>query len=470
MVSPAFGQSTWVGGPSGGWNATSNWSPTGQPSGTTSLLFANDYGSLATIRLNGNKSSGNITLSAALTDYSFDGNNGGQLTLSVGSGTPTINVVASDRTLTIPVNNGIAGSQGIAKTGQGTLALEAASTYTGGTTLSAGTIRVGNVTALGSINNTLTVNGGTLDLNGFNISVGNLTGTGGTITSTSATNRTLTIGSGNFGGGNYQGIIQNGSGTTSLTKNGTGTIALSGANTYTGATTINAGTLQIGNGATTGSLSTSSAITTNATLAFNRSNTVTQGTDFNSVIGGTGGVSQVGTGTLILNGNNTFSGTLAVTQGTLQVATLNNANTVGPLGNGSLAIQMGSSGNTGTLEYTGGSVTTNRTFASVSGGTGRFNFTNAATTVTFGGSILPMVVCFSTALETRSSVASSRATPRERLPRTGPVSSRWQAPVMQAALWSIREHSMCRWRMPSAQPGRLRSPRGSRSTTRRAAT
>ncbi len=389
-ATPAFAQKTWVGGTSGQWNSNPNWSPSGQPNGEN-LLFSNNYpagGGLVTISLNGNKNAGNVTLSATFSDYSFDGNNGGQLTLNVGTGTPTINVVESGRTFFIPVNNGIAGTRGIVKTGNGTLSISGTSTYNGTTTLSAGTIRIGNTVALGNSANGLAVNAGTLDLNGVSIAVGNLTGAGGTITSNATTNRTLTIGTGNGTGGNYQGVIQNGSGTTSLTKVGTGTIALSGANTFTGATTISAGTLQVGAGGTTGSLSTSSAITTNGTLAFNRSNTVTQGTDFSSVIGGAGGVSQVGTGTLILNGSNTFSGTLAVTQGTLQVATLNNANTVGPLGNSSLAVQLGGSGTTGTLSYTGGTTTSNKSFTAVAGGTGRINVA-AGTTLTFNGTLRP---------------------------------------------------------------------------------
>ena len=73
--------------------------------------------------------------------------------------------------------------------------------------------------------------------------------------------RTLTIGQGDFGGGNYQGTIQNGGGTTALTKTGTGTIALSGTNTYTGATTVNGGTLLINGNQT--------AATGNVTVAAN---------------------------------------------------------------------------------------------------------------------------------------------------------------------------------------------------------
>ena len=115
-------------------------------------------------------------------------------------------------------------------------------------------------------------------------------------------------------------IILSGSNTyTGATTVNAGTFILSGANTYTGATTISAGTLQIGNGGTTGSLSPSSAITNNAALVFNRANTITQGTDFASTIGGTGTVTQAGTGTLVLSGSNSYGGVTNVNSGTLNI-------------------------------------------------------------------------------------------------------------------------------------------------------
>jgi len=109
-------------------------------------------------------------------------------------------------------------------------------------------------------------------------------------------------------------------GSLGITKLGSNTLVLSATNTYTGATTVSAGTLQIGNGSTTGALSTSSSITNNGTLAFNRSNAVTQGTDFASVISGTGAVIQNGTNTLTLSGSNTYTGLTTVTAGVLQVS------------------------------------------------------------------------------------------------------------------------------------------------------
>lgn len=74
-----------------------------------------------------------------------------------------------------------------------------------------------------------------------------------------------------------------GSNVLNFTKLGTNTLTLEQNNTYTGRTFISAGTLQLGNGGTTGSLAAGSAIRNNGTLMINRSNAVAQGVDFSGV-------------------------------------------------------------------------------------------------------------------------------------------------------------------------------------------
>ena len=103
------------------------------------------------------------------------------------------------------------------------------------------------------------------------------------------------------------------SGTGQLTKTGSGALVLIVTNTYSGGTTISAGTLQIGNGGTSGSIVGN--VTDNGTLAFDRSDTVA----FGSVISGTGSLVQLGSGTLVLTGTNTYSGGTTISAGTLQI-------------------------------------------------------------------------------------------------------------------------------------------------------
>ncbi|MEZ5385656.1 MAG: autotransporter-associated beta strand repeat-containing protein [Prosthecobacter sp.] len=108
-----------------------------------------------------------------------------------------------------------------------------------------------------------------------------------------------------------------------LTKTTAGTLVIEGTNTYTGDTVVSGGTLQLGSGATTGTLNTSSAISVadGATFAVNRSNTVTQGTDFSTAaITGAGGFTQAGSGTTVLNVANTYTGKTSVTGGKLSIS------------------------------------------------------------------------------------------------------------------------------------------------------
>ena len=98
-----------------------------------------------------------------------------------------------------------------------------------------------------------------------------------------------------------------------LTKSGSGTLTVEDNNTYAGATIINAGTLQIGAGATTGSLGAGS-VTNNAALVFDRSDAVTVA----NAISGSGTVSQTGSGSLILTASNSYAGPTYVSSGVLQ--------------------------------------------------------------------------------------------------------------------------------------------------------
>ena len=104
-----------------------------------------------------------------------------------------------------------------------------------------------------------------------------------------------------------------GTGTT-LTKTGAGAVILAGANAYTGATTVAAGQLQIGNGALAGSIVNTGGIVNNGTVIFNRSDAHNYG----GVISGTGVMVKDGAGVFTLSGANTYTGATNILAGTLQ--------------------------------------------------------------------------------------------------------------------------------------------------------
>jgi len=98
----------------------------------------------------------------------------------------------------------------------------------------------------------------------------------------------------------------------SLLKTGDGIATLTGTNSYSGTTTISAGTLQIGNGGTSGTLG-AGAVTNNATLVFNRSDNPIVG----NAISGTGEVIKTGAGNLRFSADNSYTGLTTVNQGRL---------------------------------------------------------------------------------------------------------------------------------------------------------
>ena len=169
----------------------------------------------------------------------------------------------------------LSGSGQLIKTGAGTLVLSGntTNTYTGGTFVNAGTLQLGANHMLADA--AVTVAGGTFDIQTFIDTVRSVTLISGTITGSTGV---LTVGGGNLYSGPYNASYNVQSGTVSanlggsnindwgnpnvyLTKNTNGTVTLSGSNTYTGATTVNSGTLLLDYATSNSVLSSSSALT-----------------------------------------------------------------------------------------------------------------------------------------------------------------------------------------------------------------
>jgi len=177
----------------------------------------------------------------------------------------------------------------LVKQGSGILTLAGANIYSGGSQIDAGTLQLGDGGNSGSLIGDVFVN------NGASLSI----------------NRSNTM--------TFPGVISGGG---QLIQAGTGTTILANDNTYTGGTQIDAGTLQLGDGGATGSLQGS--VTNNGTLAFHRADTFA----FSDIISGTGGVNQLGPGTLQLGGDQTYTGATQISAGTLALLGSLQSNTV----------------------------------------------------------------------------------------------------------------------------------------------
>ncbi|MCX6543975.1 MAG: autotransporter-associated beta strand repeat-containing protein [Acidobacteria bacterium] len=351
-------------------------------------------------------------------------------TFYMNGGTQNISV-ASGQTATWSGQIGSEGGAALNVTGGGTLVLtDATNWWAAGTSVNGNSrLVVGLDGALGSFDildptiGTVTLGdattGGTLGIDAT--SVGNvfssgrvitLQSGGGTIDTVGASDATL---SGAIGGGG------------SLTKDGTGLLTLSGDNTYTGATSVNAGILRAGSVTAFGN-STSLSVGASGTADFNGFDqtfftvggtgtvelngaaALTVGGDnssssFGGTFTGTGGLFKTGSGAWTLSGTNDFTGGIVLNAGTLSVATdanlggagaiaMNNATTIGLTGSGTFAHGLQIEGTSSMNLGTGLSATWSGLVGDFAGagtlrvtGGGLFALTNAANSYT-GGSIV----------------------------------------------------------------------------------
>ena len=237
--------------------------------------------------------------------------------------------------VTSSLSNSAAGALGYAQVGSGTLTLSASNSYTGGTTINGGLLVAGNNFALGSTNSALNITNGTFNLNGFNVTLDRLNGSSLAVITNSAVGvSTLTVGVNNSSS-TFAGDMDQGSGSITFVKNGTGTftfvdLAATPTNVQLVTTTIvNGGVLALGDGVLFGTGAVTNPYNFSGSIAgsltINSGATVQAGSAWGLGLASNAAVSQINVngGTLSFGEtNNTLGGTVA-RQITLNGGTIN---------------------------------------------------------------------------------------------------------------------------------------------------
>jgi fibronectin-binding autotransporter adhesin len=320
----------------------------------------NPNGTITTVTLNGgelltdNSETGaptpfSTTRNVLINTVATAGSTGGTIAANA-STVATYTGVVSDQTVNSFTNSGTLVLGDSARSGTGTVVFAGANTYAGATDVTAGTLEAGIQSVAGvsgafGNNSAVTVGAsGTLDLGGFNTQIGSLTGNGH-VTNSGTSAAILSVGGDNTSPAAFSGVIANGAHTTGLTKIGTGTLILSGVNTFTGGVNLNAGVVQAASTTSGDSLGSSGNIDFGGgTLQLTSSDhadyssRIASGTSASAVAidvngqsttfatgltgnqsGGLTLTDSTGGGTLTLNAANAYTGTTTVTSGTLAI-------------------------------------------------------------------------------------------------------------------------------------------------------
>lgn len=232
------------------------------------------------------------------------------------TGNPAFDVASGQSDTVSGVITDGTGEGTLQKTGNGTLVLNGVNTFSGGAAISAGTLAVGDNTSLGAGAVDMAA-GTTLSFAANGMSLANAFALNGDPAFDVAPGQTDTV----------SGVIADGTAPGTLQKTGGGTLALTANDAYSGGTMISAGTLQVGNGGSAGSIT--GDVANSGMLVFDRSDAVT----YAGSISGNGNLTKSGEGALTLTGANTFSGSTTISAGTLQVG---NGGTTGTIGTGAI--------------------------------------------------------------------------------------------------------------------------------------
>jgi fibronectin-binding autotransporter adhesin len=429
-IQAANGWTGGSGGPAFNWSKGANWLSGLAPSGGSAILFAGTTGLTNSNDISGLNLPG-FTFAASAGAFNITGNsiqlsgpvvNSSTAAQTIGlamqltGGNQTITAASGNIVLAGVLSDGGSGN-GITTGGANTVVLSAANTFSGPTTIAGGSLDLANGMALQ--NSTVTLSGGSLTFDpsvpGAAFTLGGLSGGNNINLAANVTGYPTALSIGNNGATTtYSGVM---SGPGSLTKAGSGTLYLSGANTFTGNTQVAGGVLQLANASAlqNSTLDTSGAGQINfgsltaATvgglinggslfLQNNAGSPVTLSVGNNGVsnissatIGGSGGITKVGAGLQALSGNNTYSGGTNISAGTLQFqggGALPSGGTIGMAAGGSPALSIANdgSGSGGTISP-GNSITlTSAGAATIDVRNNGFNSgsTNSGNLVVFG--------------------------------------------------------------------------------------